>query len=268
MIKQYLASKFKLGRLYNSWLIAANDTVTALEDLNDFINSFLLIGDIPLEAHPDYKFIEREKSATVNTKNISVDQIRELTEFLNKTPSIGPYKVAIIYQSDLMNVNAANSCLKLLEDTAKNTYIFLIATRASSLLPTIRSRCAKINYRSDDTHLVDDIYVKFITLIANGHNIDTKLEFLKELSDKNRSLWSEFSDNILDLMNKLIKKSAGIDTKLSSLELEIMAKLYPNSPEYLIGKYKKIKNLIDNTIKYDLDLKTSYLLIIDHFNCH
>ena len=40
-----------------------------------------------------------------------------------------------------MNINTVNSCLKLLEDTSKDTYIFLITTNIAAILPTIRSRC-------------------------------------------------------------------------------------------------------------------------------
>ena len=259
MIKEYLELRFKLARLYNSWLIQTNDPLQSLEDLKDFINLVLFGGEIFLESHPDFQLIERQTT----TKNISVDQIRELQEFLNKTPSVAPYKVAIIYQADLMNINASNSCLKMLEDTSKNTYIFLITTNASNMLPTIRSRCAKINCRLQNVVANN---LKFIELIANSHNINAKLEFLKEFSDKNRLLWSEFSDNTLNIMNKIIKKSAGIKVELSQIELEIMKKFHLSTPKYLLDKYSNIKNIIHDTIKYDLDLKSSYILIMNQFN--
>jgi DNA polymerase-3 subunit delta' len=128
MIKEYLESRFKGGKLYNSWLIQADDTKKALEDLQEFVSQTLLSGELELASNPDFKIVTRQTSATVNTKNISVEQIRNLQEFLNKTSAISGIKIAIIYQADLMNLNSANSCLKILEDTPRNSYIFLITS--------------------------------------------------------------------------------------------------------------------------------------------
>ena len=257
MIEEYLELRFKLAKLYNSWLINTNDPIQSLEDLNNFLVNSLFGKKIFLENHPDFKLIERNDLA----KNISVEQIRELQEFLNKTPYIAAYKVAVIYQADLMNINAANSCLKILEDTTNNTYLFLITTKASDILPTIRSRCAKINCQLQD---IVDNDLKFIELISNN-DMNATLGFLKGFSDKNRALWTEFSDSILNLMNRIIKKAAGVDIKLSKSESEIMGKFRYNSPKYLLKKYSDIKALINDTIKYDLDIRSSYILIMNEF---
>lgn len=257
MIERYLETRFKLGKLYNSWLINTNDPIRSLRDLKNFLTNFLFGTGILLDNHPDFKLIERNEL----TKNISVDQVRELQEFLNKTPYISTYKAAVIYQADLMNINAANSCLKLLEDTANNTYLFLITARASNMLPTIRSRCAKINLNLPE--IIDDD-LKFIELISSN-NINAQLDFLKEFSEKNRVLWSEFSDSILKMMSRIIKKSIGNDLKLSQHESEIMGKFHYNSPRYLLEKYNNIKNIARDTITYDLDLRSSYIFILNEF---
>jgi DNA polymerase-3 subunit delta' len=50
----------------------------------------------------------------------------------------------VIIHADAMNMNAANSLLKSLEEPADNSYILLFTTQPSQLMPTIRSRCQQL----------------------------------------------------------------------------------------------------------------------------
>lgn len=88
-------------------------------------------------ANPDYINIELLEEK----QQISVDQIRNLSEFLNYSRSFNTYRVALINPVERMNQNAANSLLKSLEEPASNSIIILIATQLSKILPTIKSRC-------------------------------------------------------------------------------------------------------------------------------
>ena len=89
--------------------------------------------------HPDLLVIKPEEDG----KAIRVDQIRQLSRDLTMTSHGGQYKVAIIYPADSMNLNAANSLLKTLEEPTDNT-LMVLSTAASGRLPaTIRSRCQK-----------------------------------------------------------------------------------------------------------------------------
>lgn len=91
-------------------------------------------------AHPDYNPIV----APADKKVISVDQIRALNNFLELSRSYSPCRVVLIHQAEKMNINAANSLLKSLEEPSANTHILLFSTHTSMLLPTIRSRCQQI----------------------------------------------------------------------------------------------------------------------------
>lgn len=91
-------------------------------------------------AHPDYMHIK-----TPDDKNIiNVEQIRSLNHFLELSRSYSPVRVAVLSDADTMNVNAANSLLKILEEPASDTHIILFSYQAGNLLPTIRSRCQQI----------------------------------------------------------------------------------------------------------------------------
>ncbi|HJD54781.1 MAG TPA: DNA polymerase III subunit delta' [Rickettsia endosymbiont of Proechinophthirus fluctus] len=262
LIIERLEFNLKHNTLYNSWLIEAENIEQALKDLEEFIYIKLFKNSIPLDNNPDYHFIARETSATSNAKNISIEQIRKLQDFLSKTSAISGYKVAIIYAAELMNLNAANSCLKILEDAPKNSYIFLITSRAASIISTIRSRCFKINVRASIHHTKNELYSEFIQSIADNKTLD----FINRFTTKDRELWLDFIDNLLLLMNRILKKSANVNIELLDLENKIFNKLSNRHPSYLLQKFTNIKKLIYNTIDYDLDLKTSYILVVNEFS--
>ncbi|HJD57372.1 MAG TPA: DNA polymerase III subunit delta' [Rickettsia endosymbiont of Sericostoma sp. HW-2014] len=263
MIKEYLEDRFKQGRLYNSWLIDVDDTAKALENLLIFIESSLFADKIQLKNHPDYRLVARDNSGSANVKDISVDQIRDLQQFFYKTSSISKYRVAVIYQADLMNLNAANSCLKLLEDTPKDSFIFLITSRAAGIISTIRSRCAKINIKSQNRLVGSEIYVKFITYIANCSNPEVRLNIIEEFTSKNKELWGDFAYSMLYLVNRITKKSLNINIEFNELKNKIFNQLPSNSPDWLVTKFANVKRIINNTIDYDLDLRASTIALIE-----
>jgi DNA polymerase-3 subunit delta' len=137
MIKEQLTRDLDFNKLHNAYLIATDDIKAALEEVSTFLSDNFYEQQ---KNHPDFMLVEKIDSA----KNISVEQTRKLQGFLNKTSMLSGRKSAVILGADQMNVNAANSCLKILEDTPSNTHIFLITTNSAMILPTIRSRCAKI----------------------------------------------------------------------------------------------------------------------------
>ena len=64
--------------------------------------------------YADTDSTKRERRTTVRSI-ITVDQIRAVTESLNKSAGLGSSKVCLIYPADALNLNAANALLKSLE---------------------------------------------------------------------------------------------------------------------------------------------------------
>lgn len=91
-------------------------------------------------SHPDIKIIGPEESK----KQIRVDQIRAVSQFIQKTGQQGKNKVIVIDPADQLNLQAANALLKSLEEPPSGTFLILITDRPAVLLPTIRSRCFKV----------------------------------------------------------------------------------------------------------------------------
>jgi DNA polymerase-3 subunit delta' len=260
---ELLKTSYKLNKLHNSWLINTNDPDQTLTELQKFIDQTLFDNKISLQNNPDFKLVEKKPNP--QNKDISVEQIRELQEFFNRTSIMFPHKIAIIARAELMNHHAANCTLKILEEAPGNSYIFLITTTAASILPTIRSRCAKIHHLSTIQNETDEAYYQLINILANNNSVQ-KLELLKKVSDKNREHWVVIADYILQFMVRITKKSAGVQLELSNAEIEVINRLRMSTPTYLLQKFETIHKLINNTINYDLDLRASCVLLLEQFS--
>lgn len=96
--------------------------------------------------HPDWYKVALEVNPKdgKQAQSIKVDQIRQLSDALILTSQQGQYKVAMILDAHRMNINAANSLLKTLEEPTDKTLILLVTDEPAQLLPTIRSRCQRL----------------------------------------------------------------------------------------------------------------------------
>ena len=98
-------------------------------------------------SHPDFRSLERLERPTGGlARNISVDQVRSLGELLAVTPSMSPWRAIVIDAADDLEASAANALLKMLEEPPANTLFFLVSHASGRLLPTIRSRCRRLDF--------------------------------------------------------------------------------------------------------------------------
>jgi DNA polymerase-3 subunit delta' len=99
---------------------------------------------------------------------LSVDVVRRLAGFFGMTSGAGGWRVAIIDTADDMNDNAANALLKMLEEPPSRAMVIVVSNLPGRLLPTIRSRCQRIDLRPLD---VDAIAAELEILLPD---IDTE----------------------------------------------------------------------------------------------
>jgi DNA polymerase-3 subunit delta' len=82
------------------------------------------------------------------SRQIRIEQVRELASALAFTSHQGGYKVAILSPADALNRNAANALLKTLEEPTPRTILILVATQPSRLPATLLSRCQRVHIRA------------------------------------------------------------------------------------------------------------------------
>ncbi|QOY38292.1 DNA polymerase III subunit delta' [Anaerobacillus isosaccharinicus] len=70
-------------------------------------------------------------------QSIKVDQIRELQKHIQVKSMEGSKRIYIIEHADKMNVQAANSLLKFLEEPKGEVVALLLTERPNKILPTI-----------------------------------------------------------------------------------------------------------------------------------
>ncbi|OGB26623.1 MAG: DNA polymerase III subunit delta' [Burkholderiales bacterium RIFCSPLOWO2_02_FULL_57_36] len=83
------------------------------------------------------------KSAKAPSKEIKIDQIRALADFMNISTHRRGKRVIVLYPAEALNTIAANSLLKTLEEPGPDTVFLLVSSGIDRLLPTILSRCRK-----------------------------------------------------------------------------------------------------------------------------
>lgn len=119
-------------------------------------------------SHPDMRRLERlvnEKTGNL-ARNISVDQVRELGEFQGLTAALSPWRVVIIDTVDELEASGANALLKMLEEPPANTLFFLVSHAPGRLLPTVRSRCRRLDFTNLDDDAMTSILQKQTELNA------------------------------------------------------------------------------------------------------
>ena len=152
--------------------------------------------------HPDVVIVSTEEGA----RDIKIDQIRALAEFLSKTSHAGGAKIAIINHAHQMNNSAANALLKTLEEPTPGSYLFLNTDSPGSLSATIRSRCQKLQFQNPDFDAATDWLqellgndVDSIKLLAAANN--RPLIALELAGDGNLNAREEFVEQICRELN-------------------------------------------------------------------
>ncbi|MGA8146547.1 MAG: DNA polymerase III subunit delta' [Gallionellaceae bacterium] len=102
-------------------------------------------------SHPDFRLVQPEilsaqeeeerEGGKKPSRLISVEQIRDLSDFFNLSAHQGGYRVVLLHPAEAMNQNAANALLKSLEEPQGKFLFILVTHKPQQLLPTVRSRC-------------------------------------------------------------------------------------------------------------------------------
>ncbi|HUH85030.1 MAG TPA: DNA polymerase III subunit delta' [Stellaceae bacterium] len=180
-----LLAAYRSGRLPHAWLLAGPRGVGKATLAFRFARflfaeaggelfappaaSLALASDHPVfrrvasGGHPDLLVIERgvDPKRKKLRSEIVVDDTRRIAGFLRLTPAEGHWRVVILDDADLMNRNAANALLKILEEPPQRALLLLASDNPGRLLPTIRSRCRILTLRRLPEALVLDALERY-----------------------------------------------------------------------------------------------------------
>lgn len=165
-----LLHAFRSGKFHHGWLLAGPRGIgkaTLAYRLARFLlahpdpagvqqaQSLYVDPDLPVSrrivsgGHADLLVLERpwdEKNKRPKTE-ISAAGARACTEFFAKTAGEGGWRICIVDAADDLNLESSNAILKTLEEPPQRSLFILVAHRPGGLLPTIRSRCIRLDLK-------------------------------------------------------------------------------------------------------------------------
>lgn len=177
--------------------------------------------------------------------NNGVDNIRDLRDEANYTPSRGKYRVYIIDEVHMLSTGAFNALLKTLEEPPAHVIFILATTEVHKLPATILSRCQRFDFKriQPETMAVrlkqvagleglslDDDAAILIARIADGALRDG-LSILDQCAGRSKSIDSALVSQVAGLAGReaMYKLSDCIADKDSNTAMSVISDLYQNS---------------------------------------
>lgn len=139
-------------------------------------------------------------------REITVEQAREIGQFLSLTPGESDWRVVIIDSADALNINAANAILKILEEPPPQAVLLLVSHNPGKLLPTIRSRCRLLKLHPLDSAGFSQTMRLLLPEVPAG-----RLEALGQMAQLSPGLAQELEEQgAVTLYTELLELLAGL----------------------------------------------------------
>ena len=232
--------------------------------INPESKSFNLINNL---SHPNFYLI----SVKDGKKNIEIEQIRNMLNFLNKSTFDNNKKIILIDGAEDLNLSSSNALLKCLEDSNTLNLFILTYNINKKLLDTIKSRCInfKLNFDYSQTEnilsnhfgskIYEEINEDFRYIINSPKFMINHINFARENNLDLRLLDIKTTIQYI-IKNKSFKKSIFISSNIQSYIEIYFTKMYSNTRDYkYYDNYLKIvteKNLVE---KFNLDLDSFFI---------
>ncbi|OPZ77839.1 MAG: DNA polymerase III subunit tau [Alphaproteobacteria bacterium ADurb.Bin438] len=223
----------------------------------------------------DLKDLKKENS-------ITIEQVRNLIENFNISPvKQGGSRIVIIDSIDDMNNNSANCLLKFLEEPPENTVIILICHSLFKILPTIKSRCRKIQFKVLSDEEISSIILKNYPYISKEDlkvvlnycdgSVGLGLEFLQnnglDVYASIRHVIENFPNIDYDIANKvvnnIVKDEIKSDIFKNFILLTLNNRAKMNYDENITIYYEKALKMFEETkIPFNMDLRQTFISIL------
>lgn len=147
--------------------------------------------------------------------NRGIDQIRDLKEKIEFTPTEGKYKIYIIDEVHMLTNEAFNALLKTLEEPPSHVIFMLATTEAHKLPPTIVSRCQRYDFKLGGTDEIKSV----IAGAAKKEGVKLSEDAVKLLAENARGSYRD----ALSLLDVVVSGQLGSAKPDEVSETEIRA---------------------------------------------
>lgn len=250
--------------LINYILSSNEDFIYDLDNLKIIPDnkSFKLVQN---KSNPNFILVDIQEEK----KNIDISQIRNLILTLNKSSFNTKPRFVLIDNIELLNINAVNALLKILEEPNDNIN-FILINNNKRILPTLKSRCLnfKIQLTSKQSteitnKILNNNYNEFLNEdLVNDYSTPGEILNLIDFANKNdidliETNLKDFIKKII--MEKLYKKNNSIKNLIYSLMEFYFRKNVSVTNIKLINSYNYFLKKIENTKTFNLDEETLFM---------
>ncbi|MGL5520657.1 MAG: DNA polymerase III subunit gamma/tau, partial [Cetobacterium sp.] len=212
--------------------------------------------------------------------NRGIDEIRQLKEKINYSPTKGRKKVYIIDEVHMLTKEAFNALLKTLEEPPEHVLFILATTEPDKILPTIISRCQRYDFKSVNYR---DMREKLLYIVdSEGYKIDEpslvaiyeassgsmrdSISILERLmiNTEEKNIVIEKTEDVLGItpLKTIDLFIEAIENKNQSQGIELLEDIWKNSIDIELFFKDLAKRAKDRIIKGDLETEKG-LEIID-----
>ena len=194
------------------FLLAFPDPRAAAERSSLFVPAEAPVAHrIAARGHADLITLERSFDAKAERlKNeIAVDDVRKASAFFGRTAGEGGWRICIVDAAEDLNTESANALLKILEEPPSNSLFILVSHQAGRLLPTIRSRCLRL----DLSPLTEADTIAVVETMAEqkAEEIERAVRLSKGSPGRALELLNSQGAKYFDLLRQIMSRSQNID---------------------------------------------------------
>ena len=165
--------------------------------------------------------------------NTSVDDVRDLRDKINFSPSQGKYKIYIIDEVHMLSMAAFNALLKTLEEPPPHAIFVLATTEIHKIPATVLSRCQRHEFRRVP---VDEI-VANLRKIVKAENIQADEDALIQIARQSAGGMRD-AQSLLDQLSSMGEKitlvlaQTVLGTATSQTVLNLVSSIMDHDPAY------------------------------------
>ncbi len=195
---------------------------------------------------------------------IGIDAIRKIQRFLSLKSGESAFRSVILDGAEYMNVEAANSFLKISEDTPSGAIIILVTVKKSAIRETILSRCrhyrfvplsneekrdiveerrrrSKFDSRVPQTSAEGSLEKYYKKMISKGNDLFAQTKIISEIVENGQA--AHFLDFMMDALTGEIPK-LNVENMNEICEVEELLKRLEFLKTSLISHYVNVDTIM------------------------
>lgn len=232
--------------------------------------------------HPDLFLVYAEG------QNINLRQAHEIIHFAQIAPVQSRLKFTVVVEAHLLNIEASNSLLKIIEEPPPSQLFIFITAKEGAVIDTLRSRLSAVRIHSQAEIMEDEffteVYRTMLEAIADergllgldarlGRRINEQAELVSQLANAGllealemvREMGNEMDPKYVADLKKRVKGRQDRLTK--RFKNEIISALFERMLRTVNLSLERLLRVYDTSLE-DADVIEEVRFVIDHLNQH